>query len=50
MATLKQDAVIWKETPRIWGVLVISLVVLAILFNAVCEIDVRKMEKELSKY
>ena len=33
MATLKQDAVIWKETPRIWGVLVISLVVLAILFN-----------------
>ena len=33
MSTLKQDAVIWKESPWIWLVLGLSLVVLAILFN-----------------
>ena len=33
MSTLKQDAVIWKETPWIWGLLGISLVLLAVLFN-----------------
>ena len=33
MATLKHDEFIWKETPWIWGLLGISLLLMLILFN-----------------